>query len=157
MQFERRVLQSSTPDGEVIIIGVFLFLLWSGFRWSDMQRTAPSTLQWSGTELRGLAWRTKTSSAGCPFGFISCGFLSHGTFSWTLRFLQTLDQMLASENLDSIDFLIPSFHRDGSIRIPIQAMTMENAKQYAQLQPIQLYPAWLEEHDAELGVAVINQ
>ena len=125
-----------------------------------------------GTELRGLAWRTKTSSAGCPFGFISCGFLSHGTFSWTLRFLQTLDQMLASENLDSIDFLIPSFHRDGSIRIPIQAMTyseglgflrhffattMENAKQYAQLQPIQLYPAWLEEHDAELGVAVINQ
>lgn len=123
MQFERRVLQSSTPDGEVIIIGAFLFLLWSGFRWSDMQRTAPSTLQWSGTELRGLAWRTKTSSAGCPFGFISCGFLSHGTFSWTLRFLQTLDQMLASENLDSIDFLIPSFHRDGSIRIPIQAMT----------------------------------
>ena len=73
-QFERRVLQSSTPDGEAIIIGAFLFLLWSGFRWSDMQRTAPSTLQWSGNELRGLAWRTKTSSAGCPFGFVACGF-----------------------------------------------------------------------------------
>ena len=56
-------------------------------------------------------------------GLLHAVFLSHGTFSWTLRFLHSLDHVLASENLDAIDFLIPSFQPDGSIRHPIQAMS----------------------------------
>ena len=121
VQFERRILLRTTPDWEVVILGSFLFMLWSGFRWSDMQRISP--MQWLGDELRGLAWRTKTSSAGCPFGFIACGFLSHGSFSWTLRFLQVLDDWMCHENKSTIDFLIPSFSLEGTVVMPIRAMT----------------------------------
>lgn len=36
-QFERRVLQSSTPDGEVVILSAFLFLLWPQIIWQFFQ------------------------------------------------------------------------------------------------------------------------
>lgn len=49
---------------EVIILGTFLVLAFSGLRFSDMQRTCTKSLHWSGSVLRGACWRTKTSGTG---------------------------------------------------------------------------------------------
>ena len=81
-----------TSQDEILILGAFLLLLFSGLRFADLQRTAPTSLQWDGAILRGLAWRTKTSSAGTPFGAVAAGFLSIGTYNWLYKFLITLDE-----------------------------------------------------------------
>lgn len=65
-QFERHILVRETSQAEILILGAFLLLLFSGFRYADLQRTAPQSLQWDGSILGGLAWRTKTSSEGVP-------------------------------------------------------------------------------------------
>ena len=53
MKWERRILQSNTPLKEVIILGGFLLLCWSGLRFSDLQRCRLSTWQLDSTS---LAW-----------------------------------------------------------------------------------------------------
>ena len=107
---------------EVIILGTFLVLAFSGLRFSDMQRTCTKSLHWSGSVLRGTCWRTKTSRTGQPFGLIAKGFLSMSLF----KFLVTLDQILAEHGTGSEDFLIPGCERHG-IRLPIQPMSYAEA------------------------------
>lgn len=80
-QWERRVLQSATPDFEVVVLGAFLFLAWSGLRFADLQRTKLSSIRYDKTSLRGIAWRTKTGTNGLPFGFLAKGFL----LSWSFQ------------------------------------------------------------------------
>ena len=121
-QFERRILVRETPTEEVLILGSYLLLLFSGLRYSDLQRTSPASLQWDGTTLRGLAWRTKTSCAGTPFGALACGFLSIGSYNWLYKWLVHLDGVLAASGLQSIDFLIPSVGPEG-VRNPVTPMS----------------------------------
>ena len=71
MKWERRILQSNTPLKEVIILGGFLLLCWSGLRFSDLQRCRLSTWQLDSTSLRGLTWRAKTCNSSTPFGVYS--------------------------------------------------------------------------------------
>ena len=111
-----------TSQDEILILGAFLLLLFSGLRFADLQRTAPTSLQWDGAILRGLAWRTKTSSAGTPFGAVAAGFLSVGTYNWLHKFLITLDEVLTSHGSTDIDFLLPSIGPTG-LRIPLQPMS----------------------------------
>eukprot|EP00435_Cladocopium_sp_Y103_P013401 s3009_g3.t1 len=121
-QFERRILVRETPLQEVLILGSFLLLLFSGLRFADLQRTSPGSLQWDGTTLRGLAWRTKTSVAGTPFGLLARGFLSKGSYNWLFKYLMHLDGLLAEHGSPGVDFVIPSFSTDG-LRLPIQPMS----------------------------------
>ena len=121
-QFERHILVRETSQDEILILGAFLLLLFSGLRFADLQRTAPTSLQWDGAILRGLAWRTKTSSAGTPFGAVAAGFLSVGTYNWLHKFLITLDEVLTSHGSTDIDFLLPSIGPTG-LRIPLQPMS----------------------------------
>ena len=58
--------------------------------------------------MRGLSWRTKTGVQGAPFGLLTSGFLSLGTWTWTEKWLRTLDQILVNQNLDMVDFLLPA-------------------------------------------------
>lgn len=116
-QFERHILVRETPMAEILVLGAFLLLLFSGLRYADLQRTSPQSLHWDGKVLRGLAWRTKTSSAGTPFGALACGFLSKGSFNWLHKFLVHLDDVLALHGDSSIDFLIPSIGPEG-LRVP---------------------------------------
>ena len=121
-QFERHILVREISQDDILILGAFLLLLFSGLRFADLQRTAPSSLQWDGATLRGLAWRTKTSSAGTPFGAIAAGFLSLGTFNWLYEFLITLDAVLTQYGSTDIDFLLPSIGPSG-LRVPLQPMS----------------------------------
>ena len=121
-QFERRILVRETPTEEVLVLGSYLLLLFSGLRYSDLQRTSPTSLQWHGTTLRGLAWRTKTSCAGTPFGALACGFLSIGSYNWLYKWLVHLDRVLASSSMPSIDFMIPSVGPEG-VRNPVTPMS----------------------------------
>jgi len=121
-QFERHILVRETSQDEILILGAFLLLLFSGLRFADLQRTAPTSLQWDGAILRGLAWRTKTSSAGTPFGAVAAGFLSIGTYNWLYKFLITLDEVLTKYGSADIDFLLPSIGPSG-LRVPLQPMS----------------------------------
>ena len=111
-----------TSQDEILILGAFLLLLFSGLRFADLQRTAPTSLQWDGAILRGLAWRTKTSSAGTPFGAVAAGFLSTGTYNWLYKFLITLDEVLTQYGSADIDFMLPSIGPSG-LRVPLQPMS----------------------------------
>ena len=121
-QFERHILVRETSREDVLILGSYMLLLFSGLRFADMQRTAPSSLQWDGTSLRGLAWRTKTSCAGTPLGALACGFLSQGSYNWLFKFLVHLDGVLAEAGIAEIDFLVPSIGPEG-IRAPLRPMS----------------------------------
>ena len=121
-QFERHILVRGTSQDEILILGAFLLLLFSGLRFADLQRTAPTSLHWDGSILRGLAWRTKTSSAGTPFGAVAAGFLSIGTYNWLYKFLITLDEVLTNHGSKDVDFLLPSIGPSG-LRTPLQPMS----------------------------------
>eukprot|EP00435_Cladocopium_sp_Y103_P007353 s5139_g2.t1 len=108
LQWERRLLQSSCSLKESVLLGFFLILVWSGMRFSDMQRLKLETLTLDEKSLRGISFCTKTSHRGCPFGVVISGFLSHGTFTWVHRFLRALDSIHQHSNLSEIDYLIPS-------------------------------------------------
>ena len=115
--WERRILQSTASDFEVIMLGSFLFFMWAGLRFADSQRLRLDSLVFSHVELRGLIWRSKTSAAGHPFAIQASGICSLGSFSWLFNFLVTWDRILRSQkiqNAESVDFLLPSMEVDGS-------------------------------------------
>ena len=126
MRFERRILMRECQEWEIIVLGMILLLAFSGLRFSDMQRTCPSSLHWNGSILRGTCWRTKTSRAGQPFGLQGQGFLSKGTFTWLYKFLTTLDSIFALHGNGNEDYLIPGCTRD-RVRLPLEPMTYAEA------------------------------
>ena len=130
MKWERRILQSNTPLKEVIILGGFFLLCWSGLRFSDLQRCRLSTWQLDSTSLRGLTWRAKTCNSSTPFGVITSGLLSKGTWTWIHKFLSTLDELYAAENPDEIDFALPTFGNQDTPMVPFDAMTYAAALYY---------------------------
>ena len=130
MKWERRILQSNTPLKEVIILGGFLLLCWSGLRFSDLQRCRLSTWQLDSTSLRGLTWRAKTCNSSTPFGVVTSGLLSKGTWTWIQKFLSTLDTLYADENPNDIDFAMPTFGNQDTPIIPFDAMTYAEALFY---------------------------
>ena len=130
MKWERRILQSNTPMKEVIILGGFLLLCWSGLRFSDLQRCRLSTWQLDSTSLRGLSWRAKTCNSSTPFGVVTSGLLSKGSWTWIHKFLSTLDDLYAAESPDDIDFALPSFGNQDTPQVPFDAMTYAEALFY---------------------------
>ena len=133
MRWERRILQAMTSVQEIVILGGFLLLCWSGLRFSDIQRSHLATWQLDSQTLRGLTWRAKTCHAATPFGIVLSGLLSCGTKTWVHRYLQVLDDMYAAESPEVIDFAIPAFDKTGSPVIPFDAMTYAEALFYIRL------------------------
>ena len=115
-QWERRILQSQCTIFETIMLGSFLFIVWSGLRFADAQRLNLQSLVLNDEELRGMVWRSKTQSSGHPFGVVSSGLCSTGTFSWLVKFLRTWDKLLMDHaELKSCDFLIPHLAEEGAV------------------------------------------
>ena len=133
MRWERRILQAMTPVQEIIILGGFLLLCWSGLRFSDIQRSHLATWQLDSKTLRGLTWRAKTCHTATPFGIVLSGLLSCGTKTWVHRYLEVLDSLYAAENPETIDFAIPAFDKNGSPVVPFDAMTYAEALFYIRL------------------------
>ena len=133
MRWERRILQSATPVQEIIILGGFLLLCWSGLRFSDLQRSHLSSWQLDDHTLRGLTWRAKTCNTATPFGILLSGLLSCGSLTWVHRYLQALDKLYSRDSLDLIDFAIPAFDSQGVPVQPYDAMTYAEALYYLRL------------------------
>ena len=121
-QWERKILCANSTEFEILVLGSFLFLVWSGLRYSDMQRSKLSSWQFTLDELRGISWRTKTA-ANVSFGLISKGFLSWGEHSWLLKWLITLDDLHSRSQSDpSVDFVLPCCNPEG-VTTPLQPMS----------------------------------
>ena len=105
--WEKRILYAHSSTYEVIMLGSFLFILWSGLRYSDAQRLNVASLVLTDDELRGMVWRSKTRSNGHPFGIVSSGLCSTGSFTWLVKFLRTWDKLLSEADISTCDFLIP--------------------------------------------------
>ena len=88
VQFERRVLQKSASPNEVLFLGSCLIAIWGGLRYADAQRLPLSSFVLDQNSIRGSCFRSKTSHKGQPFGCKTAGFLSHGTFNWTIKWLR---------------------------------------------------------------------
>ena len=117
-QWERRILQGASTTYEVMMLGSFLLITWSGLRFADAQRLNVDSLVFNFQELRGMVWRSKTMAAGHPFGAQAAGLCSKGTYTWLFKFLQTWDQVMTSLQVprSKVDFLIPSMEQDGTIQ-----------------------------------------
>ena len=131
LQLERRILMSSCPTTEVVVIGAILACTWAGLRFSDAQRCSFASFSFDGQSLRGSCWRTKTSNRGQPWGIQASGMLSLGDFSWVEKWLTTLDQLwFAAKSTDmdmqTPDFLFPRMGTDG-VALPWTPMTYADA------------------------------
>ncbi|CAE7338940.1 unnamed protein product, partial [Symbiodinium sp. CCMP2592] len=69
VQWERRILQRSTPLVDVVLLGAYLVTCWSSLRFADSQRIEWSSFAFDVVSLRAIAYQTKTSHQGQPFGF----------------------------------------------------------------------------------------
>ena len=114
-QWERRLLQSQSTIFEIIMLGSFLFIIWSGLRFADAQRLNLQSLVLNDEELRGMVWRSKTQSNGHPFGVVSSGLCSTGNYTWLVKFLRTWDKLLEHPDLKHCDFLIPHISESGQV------------------------------------------
>jgi len=111
---------------EVLALGTFLFMAFSGMRFGDIQRVMMHKMQYDDRSPRGLSWKTKTCSSGVPFGVLCSGFLSRGSHTWLQRFFTTLDQVLTGQDRTRIDFMLPSL-QGVTFRQPISAMSYSEA------------------------------
>lgn len=126
VQWERRLLISSTSVPEILILGSFLFMIWSGLRFADLQRITLPDLILDSRNARGWCWRAKTSASGHAFGVVSSGFLSRGSHTWLWKFLTTLDTVLSAQDSKVIDFLLPACTLQGVI-YPLEPMAYAGA------------------------------
>lgn len=118
-QWERRILQSASTVYEIMMLGSFLVITWAGLRFADAQRLNVDSLVFNFQELRGLVWRSKTMSAGHPFGVQASGLCSLSNHTWLFKFLQTWDTVMHELQMprSRVDFLIPSMSPDGTFPV----------------------------------------
>jgi len=117
LHWEKKILTSSTSPLLTIILGAFLFQVWTGLRWSDMQRITPSQLVFDYKDIRGIAWRTKTTTKGQAFGCLASGFMSLSSHTWMLIFFRALDDVFATHVNSQLDFIIPRITMKGSLEL----------------------------------------
>ena len=132
MHFERRILMQDCTEAEVLLLGSFLVLVWASLRFMDGQRVHFCSLSFDGSSLRGSCYQTKTSSHGQPFGLMCQGFLSHGSFTWTYKFLRALDAAIINHTTMHPSVPLPSslllaLGADGKPLLPLQPMSYASA------------------------------
>ena len=126
VQWERRILQKEATPAEILILGTFLVMAFSGMRFGDIQRVLAHRLQFDGNTLRGVSWKTKTCNSGVPFGVVCKGFLSKGSHHWVYIFLSCLDATLSGTDPGQVDFLLPNVS-DTDAASPLSAMPYSTA------------------------------
>ena len=105
--------------------------MWGGLRFADAQRCNFKSFCFDGASFRATCWRTKTSSRGQPWGFVAHGLLSLGTYSWTEKWLTTLDELWHHAKTTDLDMQVPDFlfpvMRHDGIELPWSAMQYAEA------------------------------
>ena len=151
LHWERKILVSSTDPLLTVILGSFLLQAWTGLRWADLQRVSPINLIFDFDNLRGIAWRTKTTTKGQAFGCIASGFLSRGTHNWLLVYLRALDKLYSQHGDPSMDFVVPRITgewRQLHLVLPLEPMRYADALYY--LRTVILTP-W-RQHSYEFDI-----
>ena len=123
VQWERRILMSACSTSEIVLLGSFLLMAWTRLRFSDAQRIEMARMVLTDSDLRGIVWRSKTTTVGMPFGSINSGLLSKGAHSWMWKFIKTLDTILMENNVSDVDFLLPHCDAD-MVSFPLTPMTL---------------------------------
>ncbi|CAE7194755.1 unnamed protein product [Symbiodinium sp. CCMP2592] len=126
VQWERRILQRSTSLVDVVLLGAFLVTCWSSLRFADSQRIEWSSCAFDVVSLRAIAYQTKTSHQGQPFGLIAQGFLHHGAHSWVAKWLRVLDSIASQEVRDfglAPSFFFPALDDDAELIRPLEPMS----------------------------------
>ena len=113
VQFERRLLQKSATQNEILFLGSCLIAIWGGLRFADAQRVPLSSIVLDQDNIRGSCFRSKTSRKGQPFGCKTSGFLSHGSFNWVIKWLQTVDEIWENSGLSEMESIFLQWHQDG--------------------------------------------
>ena len=126
VQWERRILMSACTISEIIMLGNFLLMAWASLRFSDAQRIEMARMVLSTTDLRGIIWRSKTTTVGMPFGAMNSGILSKGAHSWMWKFIKTMDSILNDNGAPDVDFLLPHCDAD-LVSFPLTPMTYATA------------------------------
>ena len=91
---ERQVLSPDTPVEKALFCGSVLTCIGASLRFADAQHVAWSSLCPSAFSLRGICYRTKTTSRGAPFGLIGFGLYSTSEewgSNWLSRWILLLD------------------------------------------------------------------
>ena len=108
---ESHICNPRTPDW-LTFLGSMLIMLWGGLRWADLQRTCPSSLAMDGHTMRGIAWRSKTSRTGQPFGLWTFGVSARPPqWGWGIAWFLTLARWISSLRTSAgpdvvLDFLL---------------------------------------------------
>ncbi len=113
VQFERRLLQKSATQNEVLFLGSCLIAILGGLRCADAQRLPLSSIVLDKDNIRGSCFRSKTSHKGQPFGCKTAGFLSHGSFNWLIKWLQMVDEIWENSGLSDIESILLQWTQDG--------------------------------------------
>ncbi|CAL1161581.1 unnamed protein product [Cladocopium goreaui] len=97
-----------------------------------MQRITPSQLVFDYKDIRGIAWRTKTTTKGQAFGCLASGFMSLSSHTWMLIFFRALDDVFATHGNSQLDFIIPRITMKGSLELvlPLEPMRYTDALYY---------------------------
>jgi hypothetical protein len=131
VQFERRIFMATCTTAEIVMLGSILACVWGGLRFADAQRCNFKSFCFDGASFRATCWRTKTSSRGQPWGFVAHGLLSLGTYSWTEKWLTTLDELWHHAKTTDLDMQVPDFlfpvMRHDGIELPWSAMQYAEA------------------------------
>ena len=71
----------------------------------------------------------KTSNRGQPFGALSSGFLSAGSFTWLLKFLSVWDEFVFAAEGEHSDFMLSSISISGDavFDLPLRPMSYPEA------------------------------
>ena len=86
IQWERRLLQSSCTDVEVLVLGTFLFMAFSGLGFADLQRFNLRSLVLSSAR-QELVLALENTNARTPLRLDHKWFSFKGSHSWLWRFL----------------------------------------------------------------------
>ena len=106
---ETQILRDQGTTADRLIMGCLLVLVWSSLRWSDATWVSPSSLTIDENTIRGVANKTKTTTRGMPFAFLTCGFLSGLTsVSWTTKWLN-LVQAALQRTAEAFPGFVPDF------------------------------------------------
>ena len=89
---EQCILDSSFGDDVIAFAGGILVCCHASLRFSDSQHVDWSSFVLDHAVFRAVSFRTKTSRAGCPFGFLCAGFwgVSQLSHSWVGGYLNCL-------------------------------------------------------------------
>ncbi|CAE7036744.1 hypothetical protein AK812_SmicGene18942 [Symbiodinium microadriaticum] len=96
---KRQVLTSDTPVEKAIFCGSVLACIGASLRFADAQHVLWSSLCPSAFSLRGICYRTKTTSRGGSFGLIGFGLHCRSEdwgSNWLPKWIQLLDEVWAN-------------------------------------------------------------